>query len=114
MPFFRFVRLAGAAVEGVTVNRVGSMLTWFFTGDPVRDFESAKFPSLQFGDIILFGKSEHEILHAAVFIADDIVFTKNGSLESRPWMLMHLDQMKEYYPIPKEQPWMSYYRHKGY
>lgn len=35
-------RLASAAPEGVTVNRVGSMLTWFFTAAPVNDFESAK------------------------------------------------------------------------
>ncbi|MDQ6704595.1 MAG: glutamate-1-semialdehyde 2,1-aminomutase [Acidobacteriota bacterium] len=35
-------RIASAAPDAVTVNRVGSMLTWFFTGEPVSDFESAK------------------------------------------------------------------------
>ncbi|MDQ6700151.1 MAG: aminotransferase class III-fold pyridoxal phosphate-dependent enzyme, partial [Acidobacteriota bacterium] len=35
-------RLASAAPPGVTVNRVGSMLTWFFTAGPVSDFDSAK------------------------------------------------------------------------
>ena len=35
-------RLAEAAPAGMTVNRVGSMFTWFFTDRPVTDYESAK------------------------------------------------------------------------
>ena len=35
-------RLAAAAPAGITVNRVGSMFTWFFTDQPVTDYESAK------------------------------------------------------------------------
>ena len=35
-------RLADAAPESITVNRVGSMFTWFFTDQPVTDYESAK------------------------------------------------------------------------
>jgi glutamate-1-semialdehyde 2,1-aminomutase len=34
--------LAGAAPEGVTVNRVGSMFTFFFTEQRVTDYETAK------------------------------------------------------------------------
>jgi len=34
-------RLADAAPTGVTVNRVGSMFTYFFTAEPVTDWESA-------------------------------------------------------------------------
>jgi glutamate-1-semialdehyde 2,1-aminomutase len=34
--------LAAAAPKGVTVNRVGSMMTWFFTPAAVTDYESAK------------------------------------------------------------------------
>jgi glutamate-1-semialdehyde 2,1-aminomutase len=34
--------LAGSAPKGVTVNRVGSMMTWFFTPAPVTDYETAK------------------------------------------------------------------------
>ena len=34
--------IAGAAPAGVTVNRVGSMFTWFFTDQPVTDWDSAK------------------------------------------------------------------------
>ena len=35
-------RLTSAAPDGVTVNRVGSMFTFFFTDQPVTDYESAK------------------------------------------------------------------------
>jgi glutamate-1-semialdehyde 2,1-aminomutase len=35
-------RICAAAPKGVTVNRVGSMFTFFFTGQPVRNYESAK------------------------------------------------------------------------
>jgi glutamate-1-semialdehyde 2,1-aminomutase len=34
--------IAGAAPAGITVNRVGSMFTWFFTDRPVTDYDSAK------------------------------------------------------------------------
>jgi glutamate-1-semialdehyde 2,1-aminomutase len=34
--------LAGSAAKGVTVNRVGSMMTWFFTPAPVTDYDTAK------------------------------------------------------------------------
>jgi len=38
----RAALLATAAPAGITANRVGSMLTWFFTGHPVTDYETAK------------------------------------------------------------------------
>ncbi len=37
----RTARLAAAAPPGVTVNRVGSMITFFFTPGPVTDYETA-------------------------------------------------------------------------
>ncbi len=38
----RTARLAAAAPAGVTVNRAGSMITFFFTSEPVRDYASAR------------------------------------------------------------------------
>jgi glutamate-1-semialdehyde 2,1-aminomutase len=38
----RAATLAAAAPAGITVNRVGSMFTFFFTGQPVTDYDSAK------------------------------------------------------------------------
>src|SRR4029079_12207423 len=35
-------RICAGAPKGITVNRVGSMFTFFFTGQPVTNYESAK------------------------------------------------------------------------
>jgi hypothetical protein len=48
----------------------------------------------KYGDIILFldGDSNNAI-HSAVYLCDDIVFTKNGNNMAQPWMLMHLKDL---------------------
>jgi glutamate-1-semialdehyde 2,1-aminomutase len=38
----RTAQLCAAALPGVTVNRVGSMFTFFFTEEPVTDWNNAK------------------------------------------------------------------------
>ena len=52
----------------------------------------------KYGDIILFldGNSNNAI-HSAVYLADDIVFTKNGNNMAQPWMLMHLKDLTQKY-----------------
>jgi hypothetical protein len=52
----------------------------------------------KYGDIILFldGDSNNAI-HSAVYLADDLVFTKNGNNMAQPWMLMHLKDLTRKY-----------------
>jgi glutamate-1-semialdehyde 2,1-aminomutase len=52
---------AAASGFAITVNRVGSMLTPFFTADPVRDYESAKR-----SDTAAFGRWFHRLLERGV------------------------------------------------
>lgn len=47
---------------GVTVNRVGSMFTFFFTEEPVRNFEEAKR-----SDTTAFGRFFHHLLDRGVY-----------------------------------------------
>ena len=47
----------------VTINRVGSMLTVFFTGSPVYDYASAKK-----ADTARFAKFFHAMLHEGVYL----------------------------------------------
>jgi hypothetical protein len=50
----------------------------------------------RFGDVILFyQKDGPDVLtvHTCVFIADNIVFTKNGYDPRQPWVLMRMDDM---------------------
>ncbi len=49
---------------GVTVNRVGSMFTWFFTDQPVTDYETAKR-----SDTKRFAAFFHHMLERGVYLA---------------------------------------------
>jgi glutamate-1-semialdehyde 2,1-aminomutase len=55
--------LAEAAPSGITVNRVGSMFTWFFTDQPVTDYESAKR-----ADTERFKKFFHGMLERGMYL----------------------------------------------
>ena len=60
----RTVRLCAAAPAGITVNRVGSMFTFFFTGQAVTDYESAKR-----SDTVAFARFFHAMLEGGVYLA---------------------------------------------
>ena len=70
----RLETLSAKLVEGVaaaakdagvplTLNRVGSMFTWFFTADPVTDWDSASK-----SDTNAFGKFFRAMLDAGVYL----------------------------------------------
>lgn len=50
-----------------------------------------------FGDILLFMRSATQAIHSAVYVADQIVFTKNGPGPYSPWILMRLDTLVSHY-----------------
>ena len=60
----RAAQLTAWTPPGVTVNRVGSMFTFFFTSQPVTDWESAKVC-----DTARFGKYFHFLLERGVYMA---------------------------------------------
>jgi len=60
----RTAELCAAAPAGVTVNRVGSMFTWFFTDQPVTDYESAKR-----SDTARFGRFFRAMLERGIYLA---------------------------------------------
>jgi glutamate-1-semialdehyde 2,1-aminomutase len=60
----RAARLCAGAPEGVTVNRVGSMFTFFFTPGPVTDWETAKV-----SDTARFGRFFRAMLERGVYLA---------------------------------------------
>jgi len=51
----------------------------------------------QLGDIILLLQPGGVVVHSCVFVADDIVFTKNGPGYSVPWLLARLGSVTEFY-----------------
>ena len=61
-------------------------------------------PSL-YGDILLLMNDKNEVKHSAVYLADDLVFTKNGNNYRQPWMLMRIPDLLATYPaIPAMKP----------
>jgi hypothetical protein len=51
-----------------------------------------------YGDVIFFmdGPSGNAI-HSCVYLADDLVYTKNGRSPTQPWVVMKLDDVVNYY-----------------
>jgi hypothetical protein len=51
----------------------------------------------QLGDAILLVNEKGDGIHSATYIADGIVFTKNGSSMAAPWIFVHLTDLLTYY-----------------
>jgi hypothetical protein len=66
----------------------------------------------RYGDRIFLLNKNGAAIHSAVFLADDIVFTKNGNNASQPWMLMHLKDLVAAYTVDTA-PEIAVYRDKG-
>ncbi len=60
----RAAQLTANPPPGVTINRVGSMFTFFFTDRPVVDFESAKR-----SDTVRFNRFFHHMLDRGFYLA---------------------------------------------
>jgi hypothetical protein len=64
------------------------------------------------GDLALFHNDRGSVLHSAVYVADNVFFTKNGPALTRPWMLMTLDHLRHFYPQPAAVN-VKFYRRLG-
>ena len=51
----------------------------------------------QMGDLLLLVNEQGKAIHAAIFIAEDVVFTKNGEAYTHPWLLMELKDLLNIY-----------------
>lgn len=51
-----------------------------------------------FGDLVFLTRPDGVPIHCAVFIADDVVFTKNGANLRQPWKLMKMEDLLARYP----------------
>ena len=71
----------------------------------------------QLGDLVFLATEDGTAVHAATYIADDIVFTKNGAMYTQPWILMRQDDMVAIYsiPYPADRPLkVHYYRRASF
>jgi hypothetical protein len=62
-----------------------------------KNYYQIAAPSL-YGDILLLMNEKNEIKHSATYLADDLVYTKNGNNYRQPWMLMRIADLLATYP----------------
>jgi len=72
-----------------------------------KNFYRIDVPSI-YGDIVLYVNDKNEIKHSAVFLADDLAFTKYGNNFRQPWMIVRMADMQTMYP----NLWPVFYRRK--
>jgi hypothetical protein len=75
------------------------------------------FSDPRFGDLVFLTKPNGDIVHSATYIADNVVYTKNGGHYSAPWLLMEMSRLLDCYATfvgPDEQLKVLYYRNKYY
>lgn len=65
----------------------------------------------RFGDIILLTLPDGSSIHSAVYIADGIVFTKNGPSLATPFVFSTMEDMLAFYPS-SERIALTYYRRR--
>jgi len=66
----------------------------------------------RFGDVVLLTLPDSSSIHSATYIADDIVFTKNGPSLAAPYLFSTVQEMLAFYPN-SESIRLAYYRLKG-
>jgi hypothetical protein len=64
----------------------------------------------QLGDIIAFLDANGNLFHVAVYLADDLVFSKNGTSPVAPWVFTTVDRLKGYYRTRSTNPRLIYHR----
>jgi hypothetical protein len=66
----------------------------------------------RYGDILFFLDTVNgDAFHSCIYLADDIVFTKNGRNLLSPWVLMHISDVKKIYIFDRNGR-IQGYRHK--
>ncbi len=69
-----------------------------------RDFDEVRGEK-RFGDIMLLLGPRQEAIHMCVYVAEDIVFTKNGGHIYQPWVLMRTNEMMVQYGADQPRSW---------
>lgn len=54
-------------------------------------------PPYDYGDVLLLANDEGDAIHSCIYLADDYVFTKNGSNILSPWLVMKLAEVSTRY-----------------
>jgi hypothetical protein len=58
-----------------------------------------------FGDLLLLWEAGNTAVHMCVYVADDVVYTKNGGDFQQPWVLMRVKDLMVLYASERKQEW---------
>jgi hypothetical protein len=126
---YMYPNIADNPLEGPPVNRDCHWTSFNFFRDVAdpnfgkpdyirQELKTSYYPAPgdpRYGDIVLFAKPNGDIIHSAVYIADDICFTKNGNTVIYPWMLSTISDLLKQYSFQAgegQQLTISYFRNK--
>jgi hypothetical protein len=70
--------------------------------------------SFEFGDVVAMLDETGTLFHAAVYLADNLVFTKNGMSRVAPWVILPIDVVKDFYRPRCANPRLIYHRRKDF
>jgi hypothetical protein len=76
-----------------------------------QDFDKVE-PPYRYGDVLMFINPDGRAVHSATYLADDILFTKNGSNLLTPWLLMRLQDLSKLYDVEPGKARIVGFRHK--
>ena len=120
---YRYPKLTAADLDNRTLaNCLWSSLNFFAAVPDDRFLDlNASLASLrsdyhivesnhQLGDVIALLDAEGDLFHVVVYLADDLVFTKNGTSPVSPWTIMPLQRVKDYYRVQSDNPRLIYHR----
>lgn len=84
----------------------------FLDGDYIQQVIHSQYynpgTNYTFGDLIMLIEDGNKAVHLCVYIADDVVFTKNGAQDLQPWILMKLPDMLKIYQTEKPLKVVAY------
>jgi hypothetical protein len=75
-----------------------------------RDYDRVISPA--FGDIAALVDEKDDSVHLATYLADGLMFTKNGYHRTQPWMLMKLEDLVAHYSINRARDLDVWYFHR--
>ncbi|WP_395748500.1 hypothetical protein [Prosthecobacter sp.] len=76
-----------------------------------QDFDKVEAP-YRYGDVLMFIDADGRAVHSATYLADDILYTKNGSNLLTPWVLMRLPDLSKLYDTGPGKTRIVGFRHK--
>lgn len=66
----------------------------------------------RFGDVLLFLNPQGSAFHSCIYLADELVYSKNGANPLLPWVLLELKDLQRMYNLDLGHGLIQGYRHK--